>query len=826
MTTVPPAASATPAPAEPARWRALFDQALALPPEARASFVAQATCDDATRAELVSLLAHYEEVTAGDGFLQADAAQLLAAAAAGQAATGSAADPHAMDEAPLGTLLGPWRVIGLLGRGGMGVVLEVERADGQFQGLAAVKLLRHGLDSAGVLTRFAQERQALARLDHPHIARLFDAGLGPQGQPYFVMERVSGRPLDQAVAGLGLTARLRLFLQLCDAVSHAHGRLLVHRDLKPRNVMVTDQGDIKLLDFGIAKALDPAPAAPGLTQEGLRPLTPFYASPEQVLGEPLTTATDQYSLGVLLYELLTGVRPTGRHATSAAQAARALLQDDPPPPSQVPDTPEPNWPARRKALRGDLDTVVLKALAKRPEDRYASVEALADDLRRHLAGFPVRALPVSPWTRAWKAARRQPLASASLALAALSLTGGLVASQWQARLAEERLAAFQRLTREVILGTGESMEFLPGGMALKMDLYAKTVDSLQALLPRLGEGDQADRARQDLLMMLVHLGEGHAEGYPNALNRNDKAEAFAQAALAQAALLPPARAAEPGNALFKLRADSLRADALLNAGQAEAAVSLLARATAEGERLLAQAPPSADALQLQGTLAGLHFAHALALDGNGLGVGRLPEAWAAYERAYTLNEAWRQQPALAAFVPALQAHSHPSRPTFEADARRTSAVILSSQAGWLSRSSRPREAIGYLERSIAFSRELIAKHPDQIHFRSDLAQTLLTLTRTHWAAQDPTAALAAVEECLAMTQRFMQEDPGNPRWQGDFDRRSYWKGKVLHHLGRRQEAAAPLQRALKYLQAQQARQPEAARAGQIEEVQALLRTAR
>ncbi|MBL8305458.1 MAG: serine/threonine protein kinase, partial [Rubrivivax sp.] len=278
---------------DPARWtlvKTAFDAALALPAAEREAFIATSALDEAGREELRSLLAHYVEATGGEDFLSAPAIAEEAAASA-----------------RVGQRLGAWAVVRSLGSGGMGEVFEARRADGHYEGRAAVKLLKRGMDSAAVLERFARERQALARLVHPHIAALLDAGASAEGLPYFVMEYVDGQPIDAASRGRPLEARLQLFLQLADAVAHAHRKLLVHRDLKPGNVLVNGEGQVKLLDFGIAKALDPledADAA-GATVGGVRPYTPNYASPEQVRGEPVSTATDIYSLGVLLYEMLT-----------------------------------------------------------------------------------------------------------------------------------------------------------------------------------------------------------------------------------------------------------------------------------------------------------------------------------------------------------------------------------------------------------------------------------------------------------------------------------------------------------------------------------------
>jgi len=362
--------------------REVFDGLAELPPAERERELAALT-NPSVAAEVRALLAQHDADTGG----------LLSRPAAGFW-SGDEARPRADEEDRSGQRLGAWRIVSRLGAGGMGEVWLARRDDGAFQGEAAVKVLRRGMDSAAVLARFAQERQALAQLAHPHIARLLDAGRTADGLPYFVMERVVGQPLDRACEGLSLEDRLQLFLQLADAVSHAHRRGLVHRDLKPSNVLCSEDGQVKLLDFGIAKALDPLEGADGLTTlGGPRPYTPHYASPEQVRGEQVTAATDVYSLGVVLYQLLTGARPTGRGATTAVQAARSVLEEEPVRPSRLSDgeARDPSWRALRPRLAGDLDNILMKALRKEPQARYASVEALAADLRAHLDQRPVSA---------------------------------------------------------------------------------------------------------------------------------------------------------------------------------------------------------------------------------------------------------------------------------------------------------------------------------------------------------------------------------------------------------------------------------------------------
>ncbi len=428
----------TPAAARWAQIKALFEATVDLPAAKRAPLIAAAALDGQALTELRSLLAHHDEATTGQAFMADNAAQALAEEPAIAARAGQR--------------LGAWEIVRAIGAGGMGEVFEARRADGQYDGRAAVKLLKRGMDSAAVLQRFAQERQALARLSHPHIARLLDAGASEEGLPYFVLEYVDGQPIDEAVRGLSVEDRLKLFLQLADAVAHAHRNLLVHRDLKPGNVLVDTEGNVKLLDFGIAKALDPLEGKEGnTTVGGERPYTPNYASPEQVRGEPVSTATDIYSLGVLLYQMLTGTRPTGRNATTPAEAARSVLEDEPTRPSRLTaeQVPDPQWLATRKRLQGDLDNILLKALEKPAERRYASVDALAADVRAHLAGYPVSARAPSAGYLLSRFIGRNKVAVAAAAVALLAVLGGAAAALWQARLAQEQRVLAERRFDEV-----------------------------------------------------------------------------------------------------------------------------------------------------------------------------------------------------------------------------------------------------------------------------------------------------------------------------------------------------------------------------------------
>ncbi len=365
-----------------------------------------------------------------------------------------------------GLELGPWRLCEEIGAGGMGKVYRAERSDSQFDKDVAIKLLRPGLDTDELLPRFRSERQVLAQLEHPNIARLLDGGVTESGQPYIVMEYVEGAPIHRhaETRHLSIDQRLDLFLDVCSAVSYAHQKLIVHRDLKPGNILVDEAGRVKLLDFGIAKVIEHQDPDELSTQTGLAMMTPTYASPEQIRGEPVSTATDVYSLGVVLYELLTGERPYKIDGCSPAEVERILLEREPTRPSlavqDVSSSKSPRLPGDRgdwsRRLSGDLDNIVSMALRKEPERRYPTVEHLAADIRRHLDGYPVEARPSTARYRAGKFVSRNRVAVLAAGALALTLSAAAVVStmlfirtQRAKDEAERQRATAQEVTRHL-----------------------------------------------------------------------------------------------------------------------------------------------------------------------------------------------------------------------------------------------------------------------------------------------------------------------------------------------------------------------------------------
>ncbi len=422
------------------RLNRLLDQALDLLPSEREPWLAAlGPEDEALKPRLIALLAHAPSVQAA-GFLSS-----IPSVDVGAVDLREPSAEHA------GATVGPYTLLRELGEGGMGTVWLAQRTDGMVQREVALKLPRGAWPRAELVERMARERDILAGLTHPNIARLYDAGVTPGGRPYLALEYVEGRPIDEYCNDqhLDVRARLRTFLQVAVAVAHAHGKLVVHRDVKPSNILVTAYGQARLLDFGIAKLLDEGKTThTELTERAGRPLTPEYASPEQIAGEPLGVASDVYSLGVVLYELLTGTRPYRQQRGSRNALEDAILHTDPLPPSA--STADR---ARRKVLRGDLDTIILKALKKMPDERYSTVNAFGDDLQRYLSCRPVLARPDSTSYRFSKFVRRNRLAvsAATTIVVSVAVFGGV--SAWQARvLAEQRrVAQIERDTSEQVV---------------------------------------------------------------------------------------------------------------------------------------------------------------------------------------------------------------------------------------------------------------------------------------------------------------------------------------------------------------------------------------
>lgn len=406
------------------------------------------------------------------------------------------------DEQPLHQRVGPYEIDRLLGRGGMGSVYLAHRADGQFDQKVAIKLIDLPIGSHLFRERLREERQILAGLQHPYIARLLNGGLAEDGCPYLAMEYVEGVPLQHYAAEHNLTEaeRIELFLRVCEAVQFAHQNFVVHRDLKPDNILVVADGTPRLLDFGTAKLVSPNTSDSELTRSGYLSYTPQYASPEQVLGKPITAASDTYSLGVLLYLLLTRKLPYQVEGLATAEIQQVICEQPPERPTST----------SGKRLDGDLEAILLKALRKEPQQRYATVEQLAKDLRDHLDGHPVAARRGTWRYRAGKFVRRNRLTLAASSLLATTMIAGLAGVEWQRRKAEARADDLRQLTNSLLSELDDAIQQLPGSTNAQKILVTRVLDHLD----RMAKDAQGNRQTQlDLMDAYTRLATLQGSSY-------------------------------------------------------------------------------------------------------------------------------------------------------------------------------------------------------------------------------------------------------------------------------------------------------------------------
>lgn len=724
--------------------------------------------DDASRAAELARLRGQDPALAAQVALLLDADRTAASLLAPTPSSDASATPAA----PLPQTIGPWRVVGRLGAGGMGEVFEVERVHERFVQRAALKRLAYGRLDPAQRERFLRERQILSRLEHPSIARLVDGGVEADGTPWLALELVAGEPITEAARrrSLGPLPRLTAFLEICAAVTAAHRALVVHRDIKPANVLLDADGRVRLLDFGIAKLLDDESdagrseeQATPLTRLGDRPFTPAYAAPEQIRGEVITTATDVWALGVLLYELLGEERPFGPPGASRPEIEHAVLEREPPR-LFARGVPAP-MRALRGRLRSDLETIVATALAKEPARRYGSVDLLAADLRAALESRPIAARRESAFDRSARFLRRHRAASVAAALALLSLVTGLVVSSLAARARErearkaEAIGSFLERLFEVA-----SPEVSGGAPVSARDILAEGASRAEHELT------EEPETRAALLALLARL---HGE-----VGDRERAVALGESALAAAIA-----AHGPGSSQAAAAAATL-AESLLDDER-----------VAEAERLLAEAEARRPAAASPGTRA-LGRARAALLAGK----GELAEAVAADRAllAATIERAGAQSEEAIEDRALLADHLSEQEALAEAEAIQREIVAARIAARGvehpsvararhdlgitLHRASKDREAIAELERAVEIHRRAQGDaHWETVASVRELAATLVQQARY----EEALARLASAEKELLAAGRgetFLYQNLLHER------------GIALYHMARYADAAALFQR--------------------------------
>ncbi len=725
-----------------------------------------------TPAERSAFLA---ERCAGRPEVLSEVESLLLAASTDTSGLLEVADHHTSAADLTGTLIGNYRLLEEIGRGGMGSVYLAVRDDGQYQQRVAVKVVKRGMDTELVLSRFRYERQILAFLSHPNIARLLEGGSTQEGRPYFVMEYVEGMPLLAYCQSrtLSVPARLRLFLQVCSAVEYAHRNLIVHRDLKPGNVMVEHDGTVKLLDFGIARIL--LPDAPGLEEAhtvGARLFTPEYASPEQIRGEPVNTATDVYSLGAVLYELLSARRAHSFKERTPTEMERIICELDPPRPSAV--LPDHTPGISRRDLEGDLDRIVLKALAKDRHQRYSSVEQFSEDIRNYLEGRPVLARDATIRYRTMKFVRRNRASVGAAAAVALTLIGGIATTTWQAHIArterdraEQRFRDVRRLANSFLI-EHDTLAALPGGTGIRAKLIVKALEYLDSL-SREAAGDAS--LRQELATAYEKMGD--VQGRPDGSNIGDTAGALAsyrKSLVLRESLL----AGDPDNAQLRQDVASSLArvsGALKRAGDYQAGLEFDKRAL-ELRKLLLEADPG-----------NREFRRAVAASYTTLGgslfqVGDWAGVLAARRSALKLHEELAADP---------QANGDDYRGLNLAETR---------MASIFSRNGDQAAAARMYERSLQTARKGLEKFPRHVQLRLGLAAGLSGLARVQFAEKNYSGAIANYAAAHEIYKYIAAADPLDARSRSMLATSHYRLGRAYTSSGDGRKAAKELQIAL------------------------------
>jgi len=807
---------------------------------------------DMQRAYLDKVCGHNPEVRhCVERMLHADTEGGSAIALAVQNA---AAEMLLKDDGILPTQLGPYRILELIGHGGMGTVYLAERADDHFKKLVAIKVVKAGMDSSEVLDRFRHERQILAGLEHPYIARLIDGGTTADGRPFFVMERVEGQAIDAYCRDhkLDVTSILRLFLRVCEGISYAHRALVVHRDLKPGNILVDRDGVPKLLDFGVAKLLrSDGVGAATMTSLGAGPLTPEYASPEQVRGLPITTATDVYALGAILFELLTGKRAQKIDTLTPREIDRVVCETEPPLASVV-----CRETGRSARLASDLDNIIAMAMRKESARRYSSVEQFAGDISRYLAGRPVIARADSLPYRTGKFLRRNRLAISAATIVVVSLVSGIAVAIQQARRAEaarqvadvqrqaaeaerqiadqertraessaksanqerdrskRRLAQMVDLANRSLYDVHSAIEPLPGAIEARRKIVATTLDFLRRLAADAGGDDELR-----LVLSEAYVKVGDVQGYPLRPNLGDVQGALASYKNALA-LLQGLLAKDRDNLeyrLLRLQAEDGRLAVLAWKDKQRPVIEALGNLLPEARRIALRCPRDQRCLMAEVRIESALMEHLAGFDTQASldhatrvvdllehAVRILPpgdelqsELADAYsQKAKALNTRIRQREAMEAYRRAIEIREALLRSTPNNVLLRRSLMITYGNMGGnlgsplypnLGDTAGAEAAYG---KALAIARELAAADPNNKLALSDLANALRLYATLDLPKEKYPQSLEKLQEAESIFKRLLADDPGSLSKLTWLMSTQTYAGRRLQELGDTEKAVA------------------------------------
>jgi serine/threonine protein kinase len=720
----------------PERWqrvKTVMDGALDAGAESREEYLAEVCGPDRElHREVAALLAMHARA---GGFLETPAVIVMAAP-----------EPQNGDE------IGPYRIEEKIGQGGMGAVFRAVRADGHYRQLVALKLVKRGMDSDLVLRQFRNERQILAGLAHPNIARLLDGGAAADGRPYFVMEHIDGMPLGNYCEQhqLGLEERLDLFGTICGAVHYAHQRLVIHRDIKPGNILVTADGQPKLLDFGIAKITVPDRSA---TATAAAIMTPEFASPEQLAGQPITTASDVYSLGLLLYFLLTGARMEAGDAQRPSLAAPARM---------------------RRAVAGDLDSIAMKALREEPNLRYSSADELAADIRRYREGLPVLARKGTSAYQLTKFARKHKAGIAAAAAVLVALTAGFAATAWEARIAhaeriraERRFDQVRKLTNSLLFQVHDSIKNLPGSTPVRAFLVREALEYLDSL----NSGSAGDSGLQrEIAAAYAKVGE--VQGNPMFPNLGDT----------QGALRSYRKALAIRQALFQRAGDNaLRMEIAETYGHISDILAVASDTSSAAENsahalaMYAAVRPESRDRKFRSTLATRTYVHAGLLRQR----GDLEGSLAAYRRA------------------ADTAQELIGADGNDAEARAVLAGALDGVGIDLLEKGDAAGALAERQRALAIRERLAAGEPNNAHYRRQLGFSHFNVALALVGLQDQKGALHEFRQALAIFESLHAADPDDVQGRRNLSLAHKQIGDVLAALPDPKGALSEYDRALR-----------------------------